>query len=1651
MYGFSFGKPLGLCGTGDALEARRTCKDFCSALKKILEEESALIQLIKQIDEFIWKIRENFSYTLLALWSLSLLYLLHIAVDARGKALDDIEERQKTLKDLQGKLEGFIGKENDKSNNPAKQLLENLTGGLEKFLGFNPDSKGYSGTGIVYSDLDRLCDGVMSFLHGVLHNIKPKLGLHNHRITEAIRLLNTHKHSGKEGFNAAIGKVVSGVREYNEGVRESNNAISSVIRKFNEYMKQVPAAVKSMQDYNSVNQIDEKVSECLMEAQQYYHGMDAQKSSNIKDLQNELEKDVNNATELIRYQRGRLSAIWTYQQKYRKAVEHGVTQALGEAKGQINSTAAQRIRIFVSEVNRRIGELKQRVETVDGWLKHYIEVLDSCIDKADAAVERALGKVMDIFNEAKGISKTRNREKLEQAVNELKEKALALYEAYETAEGKLGPLVQRINKAVQGLDAEIVKGVKQLKIGIDGAIRGYVEDMVGAVIEAAGETKLSGSGITGGVDALKKDTKLSDGLKALLQSPGANNELITSLEYALFGLKYPGGSAITSEPDPEKLITALSEDIKGKVAGSINGYLQTGDVLKKKMPTYSTHIESTITPAISNLSAQVLQPIKDAVSSHSADRSHITSVSGKITGTHLEAFCTAIIKDASQGGESANNILAELKNKLVSKYNAAEKGSLKELHSQLGELQNQKLHPLIKEVEEIIRYAEEHCELMITELSDHVQQRIQQAENSILENVRTTYVTFIKLQVEEFAAKVTKELSPLPTQITDEENKSYKGFMKQLHKFSTSSKLSETLRETTTLHVCLIVHAFFNTFIDTLNNSREIMPVTYLSDLQNKLSTLFTNLSKYDTTFQTNLSALHSLLSTIRPASYATESNPLLDVLTKGLTGMHDELQKAYVSVYDSQPWQAAHENKYAKVCLTITSQVFGDLHRLRLYCKSDGQFKKINSHNNNVFGAFFTRCGYDVSNHQNEQNGELRNTIECNGNKIHGKLTGQLTTQNREQFFLIRDEDDKTNEKDYSILKQLVEHLHRYRRVSHLTLPQSPKTPTSIYDILRWLSGLPHSAVYPKLKDYMKTLFPKTESQKTMLDSNINPRHLTLSSHPEVTAEKLHTELDRVCRHADRTLVAILGTGHSNGIYASDFSNNSHGFLYSSNTISLICTLFDFLKHLYQQLHFLLEQCRHTTALSGWSDCYYGNGVAGSGWQCNRMRCPNQSCDQAFKQAVNQSSNQRANQTADQNTNQTCDQHPKCGLKSPLQSFLEDGLQGFLPHSVSVKGTGLTCSTCPMSRGMPCKMPMGLPEIAVTASHIKRGEDIVSVLDRFCGRETSCLSALCSMLNCLLPSAPKSLGDMLSFYYCFLDEWTTKTEHRKHALEAAVRNANFKNLDTSLDLSNMFKSKGHAKYDNTPTVPTYALYHQNGDLYSIMCPDTTCYTAGTNCGSYVSPIVLDTYRIFSSKNKAAYLSWIVYLTETFYDLLQKLLKDCESNCCSPKSKCRIRGCHEDCTVYTGAILTDTPSHWPECHSILQCRMTLPTLCRYGFTYANRRHLAGHDGKRDIAKRSCKDFVKQLEIVTGGKSILSKLIHKTIPEFLWKIREPFSITLLALWSLSLLYLLHIAVVRLDVLRIRSHLRSPSSHRIAAQSLLAAARVRALANVKYFSP
>ncbi|GBE63245.1 hypothetical protein, conserved [Babesia ovata] len=1034
---------------------------------------------------------------------------------------------------------------------------------------------------------------------------------------------------------------------------------------------------------------------------------------------------------------------------------------------------------------------------------------------------------------------------------------------------------------------------------------------------------------------------------------------------------------------------------------------------------------------------------------------------------------------------------------------------LHKIHKQLKELHGVAVTEALSAAEKFLKPdAYKLRDETIEKLRGQVDKEIENAKKLMIKQAQKIYVTSVKEMLKAFADKVQKELQDLPKQIDKERKEGFKGFMRTVEGKITdnattdenikklkdlASESADTAEQKATLFKTLSTKfkEFFGPlkgYLDTEimrlykdSNAKKNPPVTIgdkdphpyadaLDAVQSKLNTLLDELhnsNHFTHSLTINLGNLSTALNSLVPTNFEGPCNTLPDVLKVGLRGFHAELEKAYVSVYDGVNFGASltetkvhadgrtsgklttYGTKCAKVFLTLLSILSDDLNALKTICKGTCKFEKISK--STTLGEFLADNGFIVCKTDN-QDGELRGNEKFRGQHIHTKLNENIDGAERNPHLPKCKEHEESEEITQApakiqfnvtdILECLVRHLHQYNRVSHLIVHPKPKHPSSIYDMLTWLSGLTYNAVnndlalngFPQLFD--KPKIPASEDSNSAEPVVLVEDDDALEAYPKrITATGLSDTLAAVCHKSHAVLTAILGHGHSGGIYACDFNTNPQGFLYPAHFNALVCMLFECLKRVHHQLYLLYQQCKHTSKLSGWSDCHYGRNVGGSSWNCNTNQCADLDCPQKADQSANQNGNQRANQS----TNQACKQHPNCGLKSPLQSFLEDGLQGFLPHSVTVRGTGLTCSTCSKgSPGIPCRTPMGFSEISLTASHTKTGAHICDVLYKFCHSVHSPLTKLCSQLNCVLPSAPKTLDQMFAFYYHLLSDPFKNTAHRTDAFNKAVIAANFDNSSTTLDVSSLVGSSNHSENHLTGGLNTLVKCQDNGG--SPVHP----------CGSYLKPLCDGIYGAVSKDHAAKYLSWVLYITGTFYDLLKSLYEECCSNCTKPGTTCNGRGCHKECMVKGGFLYAkSTPSHWSECKSIVNCKMTLPTLCKYGMYFASKSHL---NGERDgTGKRTCEDFCSTLEKVVKEGNVLYTLVHKLIPDFLFKIREPFIWTLLALWSLSLLYLLHITVVRLDVLRIRSHLRSPSSHRIAAQSLLAAARVKALANVKYFSP
>ncbi|CDR71741.1 hypothetical protein, conserved [Babesia bigemina] len=821
----------------------------------------------------------------------------------------------------------------------------------------------------------------------------------------------------------------------------------------------------------------------------------------------------------------------------------------------------------------------------------------------------------------------------------------------------------------------------------------------------------------------------------------------------------------------------------------------------------------------------------------------------------------------------------------------------------------------------------------------------------------------------------------------------------------------------------------------------------------------------FDHHFDDLLASLNSLVTSLSPTF--TSPSPLLAPLKSGLSNFAQQLGLAYVSRYsgvkrsddwvvpdDSKPKDAAEKpetpktvltpegRNCAKVCLTIVEILNDGFGRLRKYCSTTGGYSKSNiclemDHKNgqktkNQLGSWLQSRGFSIPADKDTQNGELNRNVT--GAKIIEYMTKKSTQPPNSKG--IYDEADKPD----GPLWQLVSHLGTYYKVCNYKHIEKPKAPLNVYQMLQWLAGLWYNPVlYPLFKCF-KELFPKLKEDEGKDYSEIDRDRLKLEAYPStVKYTDSASILYQVCFQAKNTLVAILGNGHAGGRYAVDFNTNEDNLDYGSSPNACFDMLADVSFRVYQQSHFLQKQCYNGTKSGGWEDCHYGRHVGGSSWICNEDQCANQNCDQTRKQIADQKTNQNANQTG----SQKCNQHPVCGVKSPLQSYLEDGLQKFLPHHLTKVGCGVKCSVG-NHFGKPCLTPMGFTDIGILASHTQTGAYIKRAFHDLCGDSDKPLSKLCSLLTCLLRRPPQTLGDMFAFYHQFLSNFDNK--HKGVAFKVAVQKANFGIPTTELDVTSIQKSSNHENADVIASSRPVST-HLKGDLFALSScnpKDAPCLP----CGRYLQPLYLNMRNIFVDKHADTYLSWVVYITETFYDLLKKLYDECDARCGGEKPKCRISKCGDACGTKRNPGAHGV-NHDSECKSIVKCPDTHPALYRYGFTFGSPNDLSGVSG---VGKqRTCHDFCEALKTVVKEDNLLFKLVNKLIPEYIFAIRAPFIWLNVALWLLSFLYLLHIMVIRLDILHIKSHLHSPSSHRIAAQSLLAAGRVNKLNRVFYLQP
>ncbi|GBE63374.1 Extracellular matrix-binding ebh [Babesia ovata] len=977
---------------------------------------------------------------------------------------------------------------------------------------------------------------------------------------------------------------------------------------------------------------------------------------------------------------------------------------------------------------------------------------------------------------------------------------------------------------------------------------------------------------------------------------------------------------------------------------------------------------------------------------------------------------------------------------------ASDGKSLQEIHDELHRLRTWDLGSVIKSLAAFDEYADRLRNETIKELTAFVSRELDGVAAELTEHERRHYVSSVQSALTFFANTVAAELKGLPRAIESDLEIGFKGFMSQAEGKGGKNinLLADEDSATGVRDLSYMFGVFFGRLM--LYVATEIKRVheeenakknpslpkaqdhyaDRLNDVHAALTALLSHLTqqqRYDHEVPGLLDKLDSAASQLRPEAFGRPSTQVLDGVVNGLRGLVSELRNVYISAYDGQTFECAlarsdavteareapgaiavtvenvghltpYGKKCAKVLLTIITIMHDDLNHLVDRCERDWGNHRIalqtHDQKDNPLGSCLHNCGYRVADDDAAQTAELRN--DCAATEISQLLKAPVSGADDDRHLQQCASNAKLKTSDFhviDIINCLIQHLNEYYVCCHLNVPQSPKPPCSVYEMLVWLSGLRHSRAYDALKRHVRAAVETEDAQS----GETNP--YTLAAPTAFSAGNMLFLLDHMTSQSYYLLVCILGTGDAHTVYASDFPNNSCKLQYPTDGEECFHLLLDILRRLFPPLKFLSARCGLGARHHGWAQCKYGKNVTPYTWQCappvTALPSP----------------------------------HPECTDKSPLMSYLNDCLPGHLPHQLVSVGCEPVCQTCPSGAdGMPCLTPLGFRGFSGST---KTGKQLCKALTKFlCNDHVTCIFTL-------LPRPPISLPEHFGFALSLAAGTNIRIPDRR---------PNHETLADAFGASTNSLSLGLYKTGGLVAALTHAygagsVDHADCQHHHLkhLATHNFCTGKSRNMGSaaYLSSLCHDVYNHLAHRHSDLYLSWAVYLPWQLWQHLERL----HGALCS--ISCHDWGCrtclHGDTCVPGRHGLCDDMTESPRCHctSVVQCSGVSPTLYNYGFTFRDASAL-----NREDSPNTCAQLSQLLTNVLHSRHFTNLFHH--CDQFLWEIRTPFLFTLVALWLTATLYIAHSLLYRMDVLRIRSHLLTTrASHLIDVKALLAGSR------------
>ncbi|KAK1935528.1 variant erythrocyte surface antigen-1 family protein, partial [Babesia divergens] len=617
----------------------------------------------------------------------------------------------------------------------------------------------------------------------------------------------------------------------------------------------------------------------------------------------------------------------------------------------------------------------------------------------------------------------------------------------------------------------------------------------------------------------------------------------------------------------------------------------------------------------------------------------------------------------------------------------------------------------------------------------------------------------------------------------------------------------------------------------------------------------------------------------------------------------------------------------------------------------------------------------------------------------------------------------------------------------SHLiSPPKDPKTPSTVRSMLLWLYGLRFQKHFSELVENCKSLCSPFGN----------------SFHPDAFCYYIHAS----CFLLPVAIISLIEDPSSTATLLSS-SSDWQKFSYPEDLSSLFEKLCEYARKIFVALAFLYYQCERNAGQGGWNDCAFGR-----------------QCAQAFENSSTSVSSASSPSTSSSDC--SCPNsktylctainkdpvHDHCVLSGSSQGCLGFGSKSCSSHN---SGGSSTCKPCPhplmrflidgssdsdsqsQSPSSPFRLPFSFarldfsqtPPVILDASSdnfltmgfsknylpatARWGKDLYHVLKVFCKDGFYPLSRLAEFSLCVSRHPPESLFDLYAFFKRFVSQLNSK-DFKDHFVQWIDGEPGWypgKNFAETVRA--FYGSNSHPNGSHTPA-----------SLYSLNDCEGPKGSNGPHptCGKYLYPLTDNVAGVFTPKLCSMYLSWICYLAKDFYSEFQKFHTAAHEKFKSCKSSCK---------------------------KIVECPCALPFLYSYGFTFNSPSGLncvdnegkskhVGQGGKKEAGKhvedqkgctkKSCSDFVAQLEKVAGKDSPLQTLLT-VIDNFLWHIRLPFIYAFLYIWILVISYFYYVQFYKLDLLHVDSHLHLPRSFKILPSTLFSDASSK-LKDLSYFT-